>query len=179
MSVTTSSPGWHLEAFSKALKFTWQTQSIERERQKGCDRFGFWIHSWVNHWELISTRWVKIVFKIFLWKRKIEMSKGKKLSKLSTHWSYLLLPFCSQLGAGLNDLLMEPPSYEEARLHAAAPGTQSSFPPPSYDHSFPYPSTPPPTYGEAGEIQSHSMGLFQLFIQGQWHNFPIHQKQLL
>ncbi|XP_041790350.1 lipopolysaccharide-induced tumor necrosis factor-alpha factor homolog [Chelmon rostratus] len=50
---------------------------------------------------------------------------------------------------------MEPPSYEEARLHPPAQGTQAFniLPPPSYDASFPSPSTPPPTYGEAVTIQ--------------------------
>nr|XP_046273854.1 lipopolysaccharide-induced tumor necrosis factor-alpha factor homolog [Scatophagus argus] len=45
---------------------------------------------------------------------------------------------------------MEPPSYEEARLH---PSTHIP-PPPSYDASFPSPSTPPPTYGEAVTFQT-------------------------
>lgn len=46
---------------------------------------------------------------------------------------------------------MEPPSYEEARLHPPAPGAQTFnvVPPPSYDASLRSPSTPPPTYGEA------------------------------
>ncbi|XP_070842854.1 lipopolysaccharide-induced tumor necrosis factor-alpha factor homolog [Chaetodon trifascialis] len=50
---------------------------------------------------------------------------------------------------------MEPPSYEEARLHPPALGTQALNipPPPSYDASLPSPSTPPPTYGEAVTIQ--------------------------
>lgn len=52
---------------------------------------------------------------------------------------------------------MEPPSYEEANLHAPAMGTHASdiLPPPSYDASIPVPSTPPPTYGEAGKMESH------------------------
>lgn len=50
---------------------------------------------------------------------------------------------------------MDPPSYDEARLH---PPTLSAHalhypPPPSYDASLPSPSTPPPTYGEAVTIQ--------------------------
>lgn len=50
---------------------------------------------------------------------------------------------------------MEPPSYEEARLHPSALDTRaiSIPPPPSYDASFPCPSTPPPTYGEAGTVK--------------------------
>lgn len=55
---------------------------------------------------------------------------------------------------------MEPPSYEEARLHPSALDTRAINipPPPSYDASFPCPSTPPPTYGEAGKILRNSSG---------------------
>ncbi|KAM8771863.1 lipopolysaccharide-induced tumor necrosis factor-alpha factor [Acanthopagrus schlegelii] len=50
---------------------------------------------------------------------------------------------------------MEPPSYEEANLHAPAVGTRAfdTLPPPSYDASIPVPLTPPPTYGEAVTVQ--------------------------
>ncbi|XP_035516710.1 lipopolysaccharide-induced tumor necrosis factor-alpha factor homolog [Morone saxatilis] len=46
---------------------------------------------------------------------------------------------------------MEPPSYEESRLHPPALSAQvfNIPPPPSYDASLSPPSTPPPTYGEA------------------------------
>ncbi|XP_059199465.1 lipopolysaccharide-induced tumor necrosis factor-alpha factor homolog [Centropristis striata] len=50
---------------------------------------------------------------------------------------------------------MEPPSYEEARLHPPALSTVASNvpPPPSYDASLYRPPTPPPTYGEAVTVQ--------------------------
>uniref|UniRef100_UPI0037E71953 lipopolysaccharide-induced tumor necrosis factor-alpha factor homolog n=1 Tax=Semicossyphus pulcher TaxID=241346 RepID=UPI0037E71953 len=50
---------------------------------------------------------------------------------------------------------MEPPSYEEARLHppALSPEGFNIPPPPSYDISLNSPSTPPPTYGEAITVQ--------------------------
>lgn len=49
---------------------------------------------------------------------------------------------------------MEPPSYDEARLHPSGLNTQvfNIVPPPSYDASLISPSTPPPTYGEAVTI---------------------------
>uniref|UniRef100_A0A3B5A8M7 LITAF domain-containing protein n=1 Tax=Stegastes partitus TaxID=144197 RepID=A0A3B5A8M7_9TELE len=51
---------------------------------------------------------------------------------------------------------MEPPSYDEASRHPPAGATQvfTISPPPAYDASLPSPPTPPPTYGEAGEIKS-------------------------
>ncbi|XP_034544811.1 lipopolysaccharide-induced tumor necrosis factor-alpha factor homolog [Notolabrus celidotus] len=50
---------------------------------------------------------------------------------------------------------MEPPSYEEARLHPPALSSVGFNipPPPSYDVSLHSPPTPPPTYGEAVTVQ--------------------------
>ncbi|XP_069023573.1 lipopolysaccharide-induced tumor necrosis factor-alpha factor homolog [Embiotoca jacksoni] len=50
---------------------------------------------------------------------------------------------------------MEPPSYEDARFHPPALGTEAfnSPPPPGYDASILSPTTPPPTYGEAVTFQ--------------------------
>lgn len=47
---------------------------------------------------------------------------------------------------------MEPPSYEEASLHPPVLTAEgfNSPPPPSYYATISSPSTPPPTYGEAG-----------------------------
>uniref|UniRef100_A0A3Q3EHX2 Lipopolysaccharide-induced tumor necrosis factor-alpha factor homolog n=1 Tax=Labrus bergylta TaxID=56723 RepID=A0A3Q3EHX2_9LABR len=51
---------------------------------------------------------------------------------------------------------MEPPSYEEARLHPPALHIEryNIPPPPSYHVSLHSPPTPPPTYGEAGVSSS-------------------------
>ncbi|XP_049427439.1 lipopolysaccharide-induced tumor necrosis factor-alpha factor homolog [Epinephelus fuscoguttatus] len=49
--------------------------------------------------------------------------------------------------------MMEPPSYEEASLHAPAHGTATYPPPPSYNASLHAPPSPPPTYGEAVTVQ--------------------------
>lgn len=50
---------------------------------------------------------------------------------------------------------MEPPSYEDARLHppALVSGGLNIPPPPSYSVSLHSPPTPPPTYGEAVTVQ--------------------------
>ncbi|KAM7009422.1 lipopolysaccharide-induced tumor necrosis factor-alpha factor homolog isoform 1-T1 [Tautogolabrus adspersus] len=50
---------------------------------------------------------------------------------------------------------MEPPSYEEARLHPPALTIEGYNipPPPSYDVSLHSPPTPPPTYREAVAVQ--------------------------
>lgn len=66
-------------------------------------------------------------------------------------------PLYHQHPVRLDDLLMEPPSYEEANLHAPAVGTRAfdTLPPPPYDASIPVPTTPPPTYGEAGKMKSY------------------------
>ncbi|KAM9857473.1 lipopolysaccharide-induced tumor necrosis factor-alpha factor [Aulostomus maculatus] len=50
---------------------------------------------------------------------------------------------------------MDPPTYDEARLHPPALGREAFNipPPPSYDASLSSPSTPPPTYGEAVTLQ--------------------------
>ncbi|XP_053711092.1 lipopolysaccharide-induced tumor necrosis factor-alpha factor-like [Synchiropus splendidus] len=46
---------------------------------------------------------------------------------------------------------MDPPTYEEARLHPPVSGQPVDIvsPPPSYDASLASPPTPPPSYGEA------------------------------
>ncbi|KAM8843565.1 uncharacterized protein ACB058_014803 [Synchiropus picturatus] len=46
---------------------------------------------------------------------------------------------------------MDPPTYEEARLHPPVSGRPADIvsPPPSYDASLCPPPTPPPSYGEA------------------------------
>lgn len=63
---------------------------------------------------------------------------------------------------------MEPPSYEEARHHppALSPQGFNILPPPSYDASLSSPSTPPPTYGEAGKINAHWF-IFSDFFHSQ------------
>ncbi|KAM9792310.1 lipopolysaccharide-induced tumor necrosis factor-alpha factor [Neosynchiropus ocellatus] len=46
---------------------------------------------------------------------------------------------------------MDPPTYDEARLHPPVSGRPADIvpPPPSYDASLSSPPTPPPSYGEA------------------------------